>query len=342
MNTDKLYLVLPALILVVTADAPTAFAWGVNELSAAAFPSNLRGTNADAAQHRLLLACVSGATGEFLDCPFTVEIPKGSNCVSPTSCQPPNTPENNGGHSHTNTDARPLGELAYNGAKGKQPVSGSTGNGWAAVTHFLPEFSGKIVLQVDTHVPQGSTCRDGYGGWRCLNYTTWRDVVTTDVRVPRLESLPDGATMPYTKVRGSAADHKNVDAYYGLPIANLALTQMAILFKKSSGELLSVNDMSLPKGGYFDINGLWNGDHREHRIGLSADINRRTQADGKKMPCLENTKLQEAVDSVIPRTGPRVLVNPAAKGRTLSRLYCEPSTYQHIDFDGIPILPLSN
>lgn len=163
--------------------------------------------------------------------------------------------------------------------------------------------------------------------------------MTTDVRVPRLESLPDGAAA-YIKYRNpeNPVKHRDADAFYGLPVANSALTQMASLFKEVVGAPLSINDMSLPKGGKFDVDGSWSGDHREHRIGLSADINRRIQADGQKMPCLKNTALRDAVDSVIPATGPRVLVNPNAKGRTLSRLYCEPTTYQHIDFDGIPIL----
>jgi len=347
MNTDKFYLALPVLMLVIANGTPPAFAWGVNEKSATAFPSKLPSDiNPASAEHKLFLGCINGATGEFLDCPFTVDIPSPPPSCEAPSCQPENAPENNGGHTHgdtKNANARPLGQLAYNGPKGEQPVSGNTGNRWAIVTHYLPEFSGKILTRVDLKVPLPTLgwiwrCEDGYGGWRCLDDKTWRILVTTDVRVPRLESLPDGAAAPYIKERGGAANHKNADAYYGLPVANSALTQMAKLFKKSSGEPLSINDMSLPKGGKFDVDGSWSGAHGEHRIGLSADINRRIKADGKKMPCLDNRELQEAVDSVIPATGPRALVNPNAKGRTLSRLYCEPTTYQHIDFDGIPVL----
>lgn len=338
MNTDKCYLVLPALVLVSAIGAPPAFALGgVNEKSAAVFPSRLLGTNPDSSQVRLLLSCINGATGAFLDCPFTVDIPRDS--------QPPNTPANNGGHTHdatNNANARPLGGLAYGGANGEPLVSGSTGNSWAVVTHSMPEFSGKIVTRVDLKVPPPTSnwywlCRES-DNHRCLDSSTSRTLLTLDVRVPRLESLPDGAAGPYIKVRGGAANHKNADAYYGLPVAISALTQMASLFKDRIGAPLSINDMSLPKGGKFDVDGSWSGDHGEHRIGLSADINRRIQADGTKMPCLKNTDLRDAVDSVIPATGPRVLVNPNARGRTLSRLYCEPTTYQHIDFDGIPIL----
>ena len=345
MNTDKFYLVLPALLLVSATNAPAAYAWGVNEKSATAFPSKLPSDiNPASARHKLFLGCINGATGEFLDCPFTVDIPSPPPSCEAPSCQPLKSDDNNHGHSHTNP--RPslgFGELEYNGAKGERPVSGNTGNRWAVVTHSMPEFSGKILTRVDLKVPLPTPgwnwrCTDGYGGWRCWDDKTHRILVTTDVRVPRLESLPDGAAAPYIKERGGAANHKNADAYYGLPVANSALTQMANMFKKRTGVPLSVNDMSLPKGGKFDVDGSWSGAHGEHRIGLSADINRRIQADGTKMPCLKNRDLQKVVDSVIPPTGPRALVNPNAKGRTLSRLYCEPTTYQHIDFDGIPVL----
>ena len=346
MNTNKCYLVLPALVLVSAIGAPPAFALGeVNKKSAAVFPSRLLGTNPDSSQVRLLLSCINGATGAFLDCPFTVDIPSPPpNCEAP-SCQPENVPENNGGHTHkatNNASTRPLGGLEYGGVKGEPLVSGSTGNQRAVVTHSMPEFSGKIVTRVDLKVPPPTSnsywlCRES-DNHRCLDRSTSRTLVTLDVRVPKLESLPSAATAPYIKYRSPDENHQDANAFYGLPTAISALTKMASLFKEEVGAPLSINDMSLPKGGKFDVNGSWSGAHGEHRIGLSADINRRIQADGQKMPCLKNRDLRDAVDSVIPATGPRVLVNPNAKGRTLSRLYCEPDGKQHIDFDGIPIL----
>lgn len=344
MNTDKFYLVLPVLMLVIANGAPPAFAGGVNKKNATAFPSKLPSDiNPASAEHKLFLGCINGATGAFLDCPFTVDIPSPPPSCEEPSCQPLKSDDNNHGHSHTNP--RPssgFGKLEYNGAKGEQPVSGTTGNSWAVVTHSMPEFSGKVLTRVDLKVPLPTSywvwrCTDGYGGWRCWDDKTWRILVTTDVRVPRLESLPDGAAA-YIKYRNPDENHQDADAFSGLPVANSALTQMASLFKEGVGAPLSVNDMSLPKGGKFDVNGSWSGAHGEHRIGLSADINRRIKTDGTKMPCLDNFHLQLAVDSVIPPTGPRALVNPNAKGRTLSRLYCEPDGKQHIDFDGIPVL----
>ena len=41
---------------------------------------------------------------------------------------------------------------------------------------------------------------------------------------------------------------------------------------------LRINDMSLPSGGKFDVNGEWTGDHQYHRVGRDADV-RITRVD---------------------------------------------------------------
>lgn len=281
--------------------------------------------------------------GAFLDCPFTTSI---IDLVEPSG-----DVENNGGHTHSNP-GREFGELQFQAVKGRQ-ISGNTNGDIAIVTQKLPQFGGRILTRIDEKMPVS-------GGWYCLDSpelpcldrNTFRADVTVDVRVPRLASLPSASGSNagnYTKDRQRDDAHKDENAYYGLPGTIIALPEMARLFRKYSGEPLSINDMSLPKGGRFDVDhnwvpvknadGTWTGKaHGEHRIGLSADINRRVKTDGSKMPCLENRELRRAVDLVIPSNQPRALVNENAAGRTMSRLYCEPSTFQHIDFDGIPVL----
>jgi hypothetical protein len=39
------------------------------------------------------------------------------------------------------------------------------------------------------------------------------------------------------------------------------------------GRKLSINDISLPMGGLFDIKGGWTKDHQTHRLGDAADFN---------------------------------------------------------------------
>ena len=41
---------------------------------------------------------------------------------------------------------------------------------------------------------------------------------------------------------------------------------------RDTGILLRVNDMSLPRGGLFDVDNNWTGPHDGHRLGREADI----------------------------------------------------------------------
>jgi murein endopeptidase len=63
---------------------------------------------------------------------------------------------------------------------------------------------------------------------------------------------------------------------------NDALLNIAIEWHSSfpREQLLFINDMSLPYGGLFDVNGDWKTPHKTHRIGKSADI--RTELPGRR------------------------------------------------------------
>jgi hypothetical protein len=62
--------------------------------------------------------------------------------------------------------------------------------------------------------------------------------------------------------------------------------------------LLGVNDMSLPRGGLFDLGGSWHHPHKAHRAGRSADI------DVQRGPDDDNLAL--AVFNIWQRLGGRV------------------------------------
>lgn len=330
MSTEKLRKRLLACSMALSLMPGICWGYGTNYRSATGFPSQITGFNSASAEVQYVIYCYNAYNGELLDCPLTSSILG--------LAEPTNETDNNGGHSHDNP-GREFGKLKYRSTQGAQ-ISASTANDIAIVTQYLPQFGGKIVNRIDVNMPVS-------GGWRCLDspampcldVNTARYDTTVDVKVPRLVRLPDDSAT-YLKIRGAGSQktHTNADAYYGLPVANQSLAQIAKLFKKIAGELLSINDMSLPKGGKFDWKADWIGAHGEHRIGLSADINRRIKSNGEPMPCLDNAELQRAVDLVIPPNPPRAFVNVNATGRTMSRLYCEPTTFQHIDFDGIPVL----
>ena len=52
--------------------------------------------------------------------------------------------------------------------------------------------------------------------------------------------------------------------------------------ERGENEKIRINDISLPLGGYFDINGDWRGDHVSHRTGKDVDIENVTNKNNLK------------------------------------------------------------
>lgn len=160
--------------------------------------------------------------------------------------------------------------------------------------------------------------------------------------MPGLTVLPDMPTGPYRKVRTKPEDdnHKDAVAFNGTGDTRIFLSAIADTYQlltvrpeRRAGLKLSVNDMSLPAGGYFDLNKDWRGDkeHMFHRTGNSADINR------DKVDCKDNKDLRAAVAMTMPITSR----SPIARRSQPTRLLCESGGRIHIDFDQVapPALP---
>jgi murein endopeptidase len=73
---------------------------------------------------------------------------------------------------------------------------------------------------------------------------------------------------------GSTASHSA--NHWGTPslVAKLGAFAAAhfLRFSTTSTPKVAINDISLEQGGLFDIGGGWNVPHREHRVGLTADM----------------------------------------------------------------------
>ncbi len=282
-------------------------------------------------------SCWDGATGKSVNCSFTQQI---EGLVDPAS-----DVANNGGHTHDYAShpagkecLLPPGAAAFfpllNCAPIADSVVGSTESAVgglvlypeAAVKHENPDVSGKVKISSSVTSPPGWYCVSG-----CYDANSWRYETTVDIGIEGLERLSNSPDGTYIKVRTADTRHTAANAYYGMPDTNVILGLVAVEYLNLTttaqrSRLLSINDMSLPRGGRFDVNGNWARPHAEHRIGISADINR----DG--VFCDDDKELRKAVDNVIPSVGPR-LVNPNVPGRTSSRLLCESEGRKHIDFD---------
>lgn len=148
-----------------------------------------------------------------------------------------------GGHEHTS--GRPVGTFGT--------TSGSTNaSGVFTTTYTATQFGGEERIHADA---------GGQGGEADL-----------DVSIPGLQALPPGANYDNTwGTSGAGWMHHN--SHNGTTATIDGLIAIADAYAAQyPGSILRYNDMSLPKGGLFDINDNWNTPHGEHRFGANCDV----------------------------------------------------------------------
>ncbi len=107
-----------------------------------------------------------------------------------------------------------------------------------------------------------------------------KNCVDVTVKVLGLSLLP--VNYNYIKIDGTEdhpvpADYNEDHNHWGTRNIDKAILNLSLAWynKFSNIPVLSINDMSLPFGGKFDINGMWDGDHKTHRIGNCVDTQSR-------------------------------------------------------------------
>jgi hypothetical protein len=264
--------------------------------------------------------CFEYGTGRPVNCSFTHTV----DGVKP----PASDPDNNGGHFHNTS--RPLSlankPLTHDGDTDPAPygVAGVTAtgtNGWGKVVHEMPEVSGNLAGTATMVLPRNWYCVSG-----CYTFNSWRYEDTYDIGIRNLAELP---TLPpggdYVKVRSPDTNHPDSVAFTGSAFTLQMLPLVAQNFQIISGRTLSVNDMSLVKGGLFDIGAQWTPPHKSHREGKDADINQGG------VSCDQDRDLRAAADQLLSRV-------PSPGGAMRSALLCEPCSggrlcRKHIDFE---------
>lgn len=278
-------------------------------------------------------SCYSVYDGKPLDCPFihTVHGLK----------EPIYDPENNGGHDgleHNQSDRKFVydnNELIHYLDSNPNPliVEGSTMssgsiNPVARVLHEIPTASGKIMEEVFVSSPLGWSCANN-----CYSFKSRRYVTTYDVgynNQVKLEAETDASD--YIRVRGVPdLYHTLEEAYYGLPTTVETLKLISENYFILSERKLSINDMSLRKGGQFDVYGNWKSPHKSHREGKDVDLNR----DG--IDCKDDTDLFIAVDMLLPPVNSEEF-NPYGAASKPTAINCEKlgkvdGARKHIDFE---------
>jgi hypothetical protein len=115
----------------------------------------------------------------------------------------------------------------------------------ALLIHPMPEVSGRLALDGQLIAPDNRLFCIFSPDYRVLPFH-----FTADVRVPGLEPLPLSGT-DHEVVRGGLATHP--EGTSAAPQTIATLMKIAREYRTLTGSKLSVNDLSLPAGGVFDI-----------------------------------------------------------------------------------------
>lgn len=127
---------------------------------------------------------------------------------------------------------------------------------------------------------------------------------TVDVRVPNLVLLPKGSDSLHYKNIGGTLEHPGPPAnptldmnHWGTVAVDNAFPFIAfnyfVMFHPQYP--IYVNDMSLPKGGLFDINGNWFPPHQGHRQGTGMDLMTKNIDHPEGIPIKYQFKLQDDI-----------------------------------------------
>lgn len=233
-----------------------------------------------------IFSCYSALDGKLLDC----RVRDGLN-------PPDNDPENKGGHTHSGTF--PLIDLSQGAAKGLECIACTdlnpqdphvvevqTGESAAVIVHRIPQFAGRIPVRGFSIPPPG---------WVCI--TTCNFSFTEDIGVDGLGDLPlEGDFYRVLRSPNSVGLHQRGAA--GTSDAISGVSAIAQDYFSVAGQGLSVNDLSLPRGGKFDLAAGYNenGAHASHRIGKDADFN-STDLGGRPINCLTDKRYQAILDA---------------------------------------------
>lgn len=312
---------------------------------------------------RGLVECYWARSGELRSCDFTAEVKR-----LPQFDGNINT---NGGHNHSPaqrdlTFQKDNNPLIYYGNPDKDTTANRIDSRYDSNQNFpffyhpLQESSGYYEVEKILYAEVG---------WGCvfspdfIKYSHIHEFYKVFLGVDGLVELPTPtAADPYIVARNLVKDHPNSVAYWATPTTNFYIQKIATLYQELATnqdlinypelELkttkLSINDLSLIKGGLFDIFGDWksaNG-HKTHRNGKDADINRPELKAGGRLPCMDNFNLRLAVDIFLPTTD-RNATKRYPYGYVNSALLCEGKpdpdpkkekldTY-HIDFEVSPL-----
>lgn len=247
-------------------------------------PSKLQPGSQTVTEYFHIFYCYEAFTGSLLDCRVRDQL------------NPPDSdPANKGGHTHAGTF--PLTELSQGIARGLECIACTdsnhdphvietqTGGTVAVVVHRIPQFSGRIPVSGFLVPPPG---------WVCITTCNFR--FTEEIGVDGLGDLPLEGDF-YRVLRSPASTGLHEKGTSGTSDAISGVIAIGQDYFQMTGRGLSVNDLSLPRGGKFDLAASYNetGAHVSHRLGKDVDFN-STDLGGRPINCLTDKQYQAILD----------------------------------------------
>lgn len=243
---------------------------------------------------------------------------------------------NNGGHNH-NFDTHPV--IEPSNANGKLQafpegaaewldsekhwyVKGHTLYNPLWIIYPLPQVAGSIEREIIVTSPPGWACGGG-----CWTDDSRRYLDRINVGIEGLLRFEDSGEH-HVVVRGGTDTH--LEGAYGKPDTVKKLKEIAYEYFDITDRKLSINDISLPKGGLFDYKNNWAAPHQTHRTGTDVDIN-RTDGGNVYTNCWADRELKRAVEKIADKKSrPRLKCENAV---LMGGLIIWEDVYKHIDFD---------
>ncbi|MGH7259796.1 MAG: hypothetical protein ACREI9_03825 [Nitrospiraceae bacterium] len=271
--------------------------------------------------------CNDAFTGRSLDCGYSIQVLK---LLDPN---PTVSNTNNGGHLHA-SPPRPLIEPSDRGTfifagvgSSSGTVTGSpllrpgmegrTGQSVAVLLYPVPQASGDLLIESFVVLPPGYLCASPgcfdqvpvrHGLNRMQFLTALRVGIPIDGQFTQLTQTADA---PFVLRQGPAQLAAHPENHFGTATAVQRITQIAQRYRKDNPGLgkLGINDISLVRGGVYDLKLQWSGDNQDnphwgHRTGTEADINTK-DSENNDTSCTAggggNDLVKNAVKAVIPK-----------------------------------------
>lgn len=250
---------------------------------------------------------------------------RGLNCLHTYQIKGLKSPidnvENNGGHSH-NFGTRPLiyptgSSLIYEGLDiDPDPLTVKTytekrlGSDALPIIYQMPEVAGKVDVESIVKLPYNWVCLR-----HCYTDDSWRYAYTADIgSEEEFKKLPENPEIyircPYTSTSAgcntdsASDDRSHPDMFRGKPEFVNRLIVFASYYQNSTAlmgteHVLRFTDMSLPRGGLFDIitgsTMPWTPPHVSHRTGEDADVSFNAVSTNGNFVMVDQQLINQAV-----------------------------------------------